>query len=413
MAKELTAFEIALKQIDNAAGKLKLDTRIYEKMKKPARVREVDIEVRMDNGETKTFKGYRVQYNDARGPTKGGIRYHPNVNLDEVTALACWMTWKCATVGIPYGGAKGGVICTPKEMSQGEIERLSRGYIRELVDFIGPDIDIPAPDVYTNAQVMDWMMDEYEKILGGHYPGVITGKSLELGGSEGRSSATAQGGVYVMREVVQKLSLAKPLKIAVQGFGNVGATMAKLAHADGHKVIAVSDSKGGIYSENGLDIPKVIGHKEESGSVINFSGTENITNGELLALGCDVLVPAALEKQLTGDNANDIKAKLVIELANGPTTPEADEITHKKGIIVVPDILTNAGGVTVSYFEWVQNNMGYYWEEEEIKEKLEKIMVKAFNKVYETYKEHNVDMRTACYMVALQRVHDAMKLRGE
>ncbi len=414
MAEELNPFKIAQEQLDRAAKIMKLDPAVHQILREPMRVLEVTIPVKMDDGSVKVFKGFRVQYNDARGPTKGGIRFHPQETLDTVKALAAWMTWKTSVVDLPYGGAKGGVICNPKEMSEGELERLSRGYIRAIGRFIGPERDIPAPDVYTNPQIMAWMMDEYSKIVGYNAPGVITGKPIEIGGSLGRGDATAKGGMYVLREAAKKIKLdLKNATVAIQGYGNAGQFAHKLVtEMFGSKVVAVSDSKGGIYSENGLDYNKVLEHKEKTGSVINFPGAKNITNEELLELNVDVLIPAALENQITGKNANNIKAKIVLELANGPTTPEADEILYKKGILDIPDFLANAGGVTVSYFEWVQNINGYYWTAEEVYQKLDQKMTKAFWDVMETMEKYKVDPRTAAYIVAVDRVAKAVKIRG-
>ncbi len=414
MAEELNPFKIAQEQLDRAAKIMKLDPAVHQILREPMRILEVTIPVKMDDGSVKVFKGFRVQYNDARGPTKGGIRFHPQETLDTVKALAAWMTWKTSVVDLPYGGAKGGVICNPKEMSEGELERLSRGYIRAIGRFIGPERDIPAPDVYTNPQIMAWMMDEYSKIVGYNAPGVITGKPIEVGGSLGRGDATAKGGMYVLREAAKKIKLdLKKATVAIQGYGNAGQFAHKLVtEMFGSKVVAVSDSKGGIYSENGLDYNKVLEHKEKTGSVINFPGAKNITNAELLELNVDVLIPAALENQITGKNANNIKAKIVLELANGPTTPEADEILYKKGILDIPDFLANAGGVTVSYFEWVQNINGYYWTAEEVYQKLDQKMTKAFWDVMETMEKYKVDPRTAAYIVAVDRVAKAVKIRG-
>ncbi len=414
MAEELNPFKIAQEQLDKAAKIMKLDPAVHQILREPMRILEVTIPVKMDDGSVKVFKGFRVQYNDARGPTKGGIRFHPQETLDTVKALAAWMTWKTSVVDLPYGGAKGGVICNPKEMSEAELERLSRGYIRAIGRFIGPEKDIPAPDVYTTPQIMAWMMDEYSKIVGYNTPGVITGKPLEVGGSLGRGDATAKGGMYVLREAAKKIKLdLKKATVAVQGYGNAGQYAHKLVtEMFGSKVVAVSDSKGGIYSEKGLDYDKVLAYKEKTGSVINFPGAKNITNEELLELNVDVLIPAALENQITEKNANNIKAKIVLELANGPTTPEADEILYKKGILDIPDFLANAGGVTVSYFEWVQNINGYYWTEEEVYQRLDQKMTKAFWDVTETMEKYKVEPRTAAYIVSVDRVAKAVKIRG-
>lgn len=406
-------FKNAEKQIDKIAKIMKLSSAEIELLKSPKRVIETKVAIKLDSGEEKEYDAFRVQFNDARGPTKGGIRYHPNVNLSEVKALAFWMALKCAVVDIPYGGAKGGIKINPKELSQAEIERLSRGYIQQIHMFIGPNKDIPAPDVYTTPQIMAWMMDEFEKIKQGHYPGVITGKPIEVGGSLGRDYATSQGGAFVLRDLIKELGMkSADTKVVVQGFGNVGLNMARILDEWGYKIIAVSDSKGGILNNDGLDIKEVIKVKAETRSVTNYKDAKQITNQELLELECDVLVPSALENQITADNAANIKAKIVLELANGPTTPEADEILFEAGIKLVPDILANAGGVTVSYFEWVQNLQNYYWTEEEVIEKLEKIMVRAFKDVYSTSKEYKVDMRKAAQILAIKRILDAERLRG-
>ncbi|MDI6917429.1 MAG: Glu/Leu/Phe/Val dehydrogenase [Thermoplasmatales archaeon] len=414
MVEEINPFENAQKQLDIAAGKMKLEPSVHAMLREPMRILEVSFPVRMDNGETKIFKGFRVQYNDACGPTKGGIRFHPDETIDTVKALAAWMTWKCAVVDIPYGGGKGGVICNTKEMSEGELERLSRGYIRAINYFIGPEKDIPAPDVYTTPQIMAWMMDEYSKLKGYNVPGMITGKPIPLGGSLGRGDATARGGMYALKEAAKYLGIdLKKATVAIQGYGNAGQFAARLVtEMFGSKVVAVSDSKGGIYSEKGLDWKAVLEHKKKTESVTGLKGTKEITNEEILELNVDVLIPAALENVITEKNVARIKAKIILELANGPTTPEADKILHKNKIFVIPDFLANAGGVTVSYFEWVQNTYGYYWEEQEVHENLEKKMVKAFKDVLEMAEKYKVDNRTAAYMVSVNRVAEAMKLRG-
>jgi len=413
LAEELNPFKIAQEQLDMAAKLLKLDPAVHSVLREPKRVLEVTFPVRMDNGQVKTFKGFRVQYNDARGPCKGGIRFHPQETLDTVKALAAWMTWKTACVGIPLGGGKGGVICNPKEMSRAELERLSRGYIDAIGMIIGPELDIPAPDVYTDPQIMAWMMDEFAKIRGYNAPGVITGKPIPLGGSQGRGDATARGAVYTIREATKKLNI--PLKdatVAVQGYGNAGSYAAILLKEMGARVIAVSDSKGGILYEKGLDPQAVLQHKHKTGSVVGYAGAKEITNESLLEEQCDILCPAALENVVTGKNAPRVRAKIVAEVANGPTTPEADEILFKNKVFDIPDFLCNAGGVTVSYFEWVQNTYGLYWPVEEIHDRLDKIMTKAFNDVYDMHLKHNVNMRMAAYILAVQRVAEAMKLRG-
>lgn len=410
----LNPFEIAQRQLDEAAKILGLDRGMHELLRWPMREFHVRIPVKMDDGSVRVFEGFRVQYNWARGPCKGGIRFHPEETFDTVRALAAWMTWKTAVMDLPLGGGKGGVVCNPKEMSEGELERLSRGYIRAIGHYIGPDIDVPAPDVYTNPQIMAWMMDEYERIVGRSAPGVITGKPLPLGGSAGRGDATARGGMYCIREACKVLGLnPKGATCAIQGYGNAG----QFAHILGEellglKVVAVSDSKGGIYNPNGLNAKEVIAYKEKTGSVVGFPGAKTITNAELLELPVDILIPAALENQITAANAGRIKAKIVAELANGPTTPEADEILFKNGVYVIPDFLCNAGGVTVSYFEQVQNAMMYYWTAEEVHEKLDHKMTAAFHAVHKAAQEHKVHNRLGAYLVAVQRVAEAVRLRG-
>lgn len=410
----LNPFEIAQRQLDEAAKILGLDRGMHELLRWPMREFHVRIPVRMDDGSVRVFEGFRVQYNWARGPCKGGIRFHPEETFDTVRALAAWMTWKTAVVDLPLGGGKGGVVCNPKELSERELERLSRGYIRAIAHYIGPDIDVPAPDVYTNPQIMAWMLDEYETIMGRSAPGVITGKPLALGGSAGRGDATARGGMYCIREACQVLGInPKGATCAIQGYGNAG----QFAHILGEellglKVVAVSDSKGGIYNPNGLSAKEVIAHKEKTGSVVGFPGAKSITNAELLELPVDILIPAALENQITAANAGRIKAKIVAELANGPTTPEADEILFKNKVYVIPDFLCNAGGVTVSYFEQVQNAMMYYWPAEEVHEKLDRKMTAAFHAVHKMAQEHKVHNRLGAYLVAVQRVAEAVRLRG-
>ncbi len=404
------AFENSMKQLDSTLKFLDIDDPILEKLKEPKRILEFSIPVIMDSGETKTFQGYRVQYNDARGPFKGGIRFHEQVDINEVKALSFWMAVKTAVVDIPLGGGKGGVIVNPKELSKKELESLSRGYVQQAAEFIGPNIDIPAPDVNTTPEIMSWMKDEYEKIKGEPAPGVITGKPIEDGGSEGRGTATAQGGFYVLQELVAKQNLEpKDLSVAIQGFGNAGFNMAKLAHDAGYKVVAVSDSKGGIYNELGLDITEVASHKEKNKSVLDFKNANNITSEELLELSVDILVPAALENQITEDNADNIKANIIIELANGPTTPEADEKLFAANKIVAPDVLANAGGVTVSYFEWLQNINSEHWSEVEVLEKLKPIIVKSFNSIWEIKEKENIDMRTAAFVLGVKRIVEAMQ----
>jgi len=414
MLEELNPFAIAQKQLGQAAEIMGLDPATHELLRWPLRELHVTLPVRMDDGTTKVFHGFRVQYNDARGPTKGGIRYHPDETIDTVRALAAWMTWKCAVVDIPLGGGKGGIICNPKEMSERELERLSRAYIRQVGRIIGEETDIPAPDVYTTPQIMAWMMDEYSFIRGYNVPGVITGKPIPLGGSQGRGDATARGGMYCTREAGKVLGIdLKGATAAVQGYGNAG----QFAHILGQellglKVVAVSDSKGGIYNPDGLDPQAIIAHKQDTGSVINFPGTKSVTNAELLELDVVVLIPAALENQITAANAGNIKARIVAELANGPTTPEADEILRKNGVYVIPDFLCNAGGVTVSYFEQVQNAYNYYWDLETVYERLDKKMTAAFHAVHEMAQKHGVHNRMGAYIVAVSRVAEVCKLRG-
>jgi glutamate dehydrogenase (NAD(P)+) len=413
-AEKANPFEIAQAQLDTAAAKLGLDPAVHAMLREPMRELHISFPVKMDDGTVKVFKGFRVQYNDARGPNKGGIRFHPDETIDTVRALAAWMTWKCAVVDIPLGGGKGGVICNPKKLSVTELERVSRAYIRVVGRFIGPEKDVPAPDVYTTPQIMGWMMDEYSTITGYNNPGVITGKPLSVGGSEGRGDATARGGAYTVREAAKHLGInLQGATVAIQGFGNAGQFAATLFQdLLGCRIVAVSDTKGGIYNENGFDPHALIKHKKETGSVINFPGSRAITNEDLLELAVDVLTPSALEEVITERNADNIRAKIVAELANGPTTPEADAVLYKKGVFVIPDFLCNAGGVTVSYFEWVQNVMGYYWEEDEVHVKLDKKMTRAFTDVLEMSLSHKVDMRVAAYMVSIQRVAEAMKAKG-
>jgi glutamate dehydrogenase (NAD(P)+) len=412
-SEDLNPFRIALRQFETAAEKLKLDPGLREVLRSPRRALTLSLPIRMDDGTLKVFQGFRVQHNNSRGPCKGGIRYHPNVSFDEVQALASWMTWKCATVNIPFGGAKGGIICDPKHLSKRELERLTRRYAYEIAGFIGPDRDIPAPDVYTDAQIMAWIMDTYSMTLGHSVPGVVTGKPIFLGGSLGRREATARGCVYVIRCAfdVENIDYTRATA-AIQGFGNAGSIAAELLHRIGTKVIAVSDSKGGILDLKGLDIPKVVEHKAKTGSVTGFPGAKPILSEEVLELECDVLIPAALENQITLANADRVKARIVAEAANGPTTPGADRILHEKGIFVIPDILANAGGVTVSYFEWVQDLAEFFWDVEDVHRKLEKIMGKAFGDVHSSARDYKVDMRTGAYILAVDRVVKATESRG-
>jgi glutamate dehydrogenase/leucine dehydrogenase len=412
-AGKVDPFESAQKQLKKAIDVLKMGDDIYEVLKEIDEYLEVAIPVRMDNGKIRTFKGYRVHHSNIRGPYKGGIRFHPGVNVSEVKALASWMTWKCAVMGIPYGGAKGGVICNPKEMSEGELERLSRGYIRALGDFIGPEKDIPAPDVYTTPKIMAWMMDEFSRRKGFNVPGVITGKPVDSFGSEGRDEATGYGLTIATREVLKYLKLdPKKMTAAIQGYGNLGHVVADIYSKMGIKVVAASDSKGGIYNPQGLNPAEVMAHKEKTDSVVGLRGARQITNEDLLAMKCDILVPCALENVITRENAGKVQARIIMEGANGPTTPDADEILEKKGVLVVPDILANAGGVTVSYFEWVQNSMNYYWSKEEVNEKLDKLMTRACKSVCEIRDKYKVDMRTAAYILAVKRVAETIKWRG-
>ncbi|RMG40784.1 MAG: Glu/Leu/Phe/Val dehydrogenase [Candidatus Dadabacteria bacterium] len=415
-------FEAATAQLDKALKHYQIDAEAALRLRTPKSALQVSVPVRMDDGSLRVFQGYRVRYNDLLGPTKGGIRFHPGVTIDEVTSLAFWMTFKCAVVGIPYGGGKGGVTVNPKELSLLEIERLSRGYMSAIADFIGPSRDIPAPDVYTNSMIMGWMVDEYSNIKREFVPSIITGKPIALGGSQGREDATGRGGFYVLEAAKERLGLgSKPLTIAVQGFGNVGYFFAYLAAKAGHKVVAVSDSKGAIYSKEGLDPESCRRVKQEqkelkaaycTGSVCEIVEHDKLTNEELLELEVDVLVPAALENVINKDNADKIKAKVIVELANGPTTPEADEILAKKGIPVVPDILANAGGVTVSYFEWVQNRNGYYWRESKVHERLKEIMDRATLEVLDLRDQYETDLRTCAYISALKRIDQAVQAKG-
>jgi len=402
-----------ISQLEKAGDTAEL---VFEEMKilmQPKRVTEVSIPVRMDNGEIRVFDGFRVQHNDARGPYKGGIRFHPQVDLDEVKSLAFWMTIKCAVVDIPYGGAKGGITLNPKELSEAELERLTRAYTRAISNIIGPEVDIPAPDVYTNAQIMAWIMDEYSRVAGKYTPAVVTGKPVEVGGSAGRDTATAQGGFYSLQTILHKKDLKKEdLNIAVQGFGNAGQNFANIAYEDSFKIIAVSDSKGGVVDREGLDIKKLIAHKEATGSVIDFSDVENISNEDLLKLDVEILAPSALENVITKDNVNDIKAQVILELANGPTTKEASEILNEKDVLIIPDVLANAGGVIVSYFEWTQNIGRYCWDLNKVQKRLKERINKSTERVWEYKEKYSVDMRTAAYILATERILKAIKLRG-
>ena len=410
----MSVFANALKQLKQAASYAKIPSAIIEQLKKPERILQFSFPVTMDNSEVRVFEGYRVQYSSARGPYKGGLRYHPQTNLDEVKALAFWMAVKCAVVGIPLGGAKGGITVDPKKLSEAELEKLTRAFTRKLAPFIGPEQDVPAPDVNTTPQIMAWVRDEYERVVGKKVPGVVTGKPLNFGGSQGRTPATAQGGMYVLEELIGKLKLkTKQITVAVQGMGNVGGIMAQLLHQAGYHVVAMSDSKGGIYNPKGLDVPAVERFKKQTGSLKNFPGAKPVTNAQLLELPVTILIPAALENQITGKNAGRIKAKVVFELANGPTTPEADVKLAKRKIIIVPDVLANAGGVTVSYFELVQNIQQYYWNEGEVIAKLKPIMVTAFRQIWQRAEQLKVPLRTAAYVIALERIGQAIEARGK
>jgi glutamate dehydrogenase/leucine dehydrogenase len=413
MAGTQTALTVALEQLKIASQELKLDSGLHDMLAHPKRSLIVSITVRMDDGKIRVFSGCRVQHWDARGPFKGGIRYHPNVTLDEVRALAMWMTWKCAVVDIPYGGAKGGVCCNPKEMSKGELERMTRRFTSLLFDFIGPFRDVPAPDVYTDAQTMAWIMDTYSQITGYSVPGCVTGKPISIGGSEGRAEATSLGVVVCAREAAKQLGIKlKGATVAVQGYGNVGWNAAKIAYDLGSKIVAVSDSMGGICAPNGLNPYAVYEHKTKTGSVIDYKESESISNEEILETKCDILIPAALENQITKANADKIKAKIVAEGANGPTTPDADKALHEKEIVLIPDILANSGGVATSYFEWVQNLTREHWALEDVNRKLESKMVKAFNDVYRISQKEESDMRTAALILGVGRVAEAIKTLG-
>jgi glutamate dehydrogenase (NAD(P)+) len=406
-------FDNALEQLRIAAEYLKLEDGIHQMLAHPKREVTVSLPTRMDNGQVRVFTGYRVQYSDARGPSKGGIRYHPNVSLDEVKALACWMTWKCSIADIPFGGAKGGVICDPKHMSQGELERMTRRYTAAIADFIGPYRDVPAPDVYTNAQVMAWIVDTYSTLKGYMVPEVVTGKPIALGGSLGRDKATGRGAVFTTVEAakVKNMDLKKST-FAVEGFGNAGSNYAEILQTYGSKLVAATDSKGGVMSKEGMDVAKILAHKEKTGSVIGLPGTQPIDDDGLLQLDVDILVPAALENAITEDIAKGVKAKLVVECANGPTTPGADKILDSHKVFLVPDILANSGGVIVSYLEWVQNLDRISWPESEVNSKLESKITGAFREVYQTSQKYSTSMRTAALMVGVGRVAEAIRTLG-
>ncbi|WP_379968558.1 Glu/Leu/Phe/Val dehydrogenase [Ectobacillus sp. sgz5001026] len=407
--KLLQSTQIVIKE---ALEKLGYPQEVYELLKEPIRMMTVKIPVRMDDGHVKIFTGYRAQHNDAVGPTKGGIRFHPNVTENEVKALSIWMSLKCGIVDLPYGGGKGGIVCDPRDMSFRELERLSRGYVRAISQIVGPTKDIPAPDVYTNSQIMAWMMDEYSRIDEFNSPGFITGKPIVLGGSHGRETATAKGVTIMIREAAKKRGIdVNGARVVVQGFGNAGSYLAKFMHDAGAKVIGISDAYGAMYDPKGLDIDYLLDRRDSFGTITKlFQNT--ITNKELLELDCDILVPAAIENQITEENADQIKAQIVVEAANGPTTLKATKILSDRGILLVPDVLASSGGVTVSYFEWVQNNQGYYWTEEEVEQRLEKVMVKSFNAIYETAQVRKVNMRLAAYMIGVRKMAEASRFRG-
>jgi glutamate dehydrogenase (NAD(P)+) len=410
---EKNPFEAMSERFDRAAKLLGLDEDLYAVLRVPSRELKVYIPVRMDSGHIKVFEGYRVQHNFARGPAKGGIRYAPDVTLDEVKALAAWMTWKCAVVNVPFGGGKGGVICNPQQMSLGELERMTRRYTAELMDFIGPDKDVPAPDMNTNEQTMAWIMDTYSMHARHTVNAVVTGKPVALGGSLGRREATGRGVLFCVNEAIKRYNLTpEKTSVVVQGSGNVGGIGASLMFDEGYKITAISEVGGGIYNKNGIDIPKALAYLQETKSFDGFPDVEKVSNSDLLEIECDVLAPCATENQITSENADRIKCKILAEGANGPTTPKADKILHENGVFVIPDILANAGGVTVSYFEWVQDRMGFFWSEDEVNQRLKDKMVASFNEVVGYAETHNVDMRTASYMLAIDRVAYDTRMRG-
>jgi glutamate dehydrogenase/leucine dehydrogenase len=401
-------FQNAMSQLDKVTNVKAFDKDFITRLRQPNRDIRISIPIKMDDGSLKVFEGYRVEYNDALGPYKGGIRYHQDTEINEVKALAFWMAIKCAVAGIPMGGGKGGITVNPKDLSKGELERLSRGWVQKLSDILGPKKDVPAPDVNTTPEIMAWMSDEFEKLSGDKTKATFTGKPIEKGGSEGRGPATGLGGFYVFDSLRAQLNLPEKCKIVVQGFGNVGLNAAQILKEHGHTIIAISDSKGGVYNENGLDLDKLIEHKKTTGSLADFSESKNLTNEELLEIKCDVLVPAAFENQITDKNVNNIKTKVVLELANGPTTPEADEVLFKKNIAVIPDVLANSGGVTVSYFEWDQNLKGKHWSEKEVFDKLLPMMNDASQKTFAKAKESNTDLRRGAFILALERIQEKM-----
>jgi glutamate dehydrogenase (NAD(P)+) len=406
-------YEIAKAQLRKVARTFAIDPNLVNVLEKCKKAVSVSIPVSMDDGSTQVFEGYRVTHNIARGPSKGGIRYHPDVTLDEVKALSMWMTWKCALMGIPFGGAKGGVVCNPKQMSERELQRMTRRYTSEIINEIGPEKDIPAPDVGTDGRVMAWIFDTYSMNKGHSVLGVVTGKPLTIGGSLGREEATARGSLYCIREAIRKRSLSvQGLRVAIQGFGNVGGHLARLLAADGATIVAVSDSTAGLYNENGVDVQAAIAHKQESGSLAGLKGADAITNDELLVVDCDVLAPCALEQVLTEENADQVRAQIVCEGANGPTTPAADDILDSKGILMLPDVLANAGGVVVSYFEWVQGLQEYFWKEAEVNAKLNDIVTRAFNETWATQESRGISMRESAYGLAVKRVAEATTTRG-
>jgi glutamate dehydrogenase (NAD(P)+) len=412
---EENPYKIALKQLEIAAQQLNLEPWIHEILKYCMSIAVISIPIKMDDGTVKVFEGFRAQHNSALGPTKGGIRYSPKVSMDEMKALSMWMSWKCAVVGLPYGGAKGGIVCDPKKLSRGELERLTRRYTYAIINILGPHKDVPAPDVGSDKQVMAWIMDSYSMGVGETTLGVVTGKPISIGGSEGRETATGRGLAYVTAEICEKIGIKLDAQttVVVQGFGNVGSVVAEiLAKEMNCKIIGISDIKGGIYNSEGIDPVLLKQYERETGSVINFLGTKPITNEELLALECDILIPAAIENQITKKNAETIKAKIVMEGANGPTTPEADIILEKKGITVVPDILANSGGVVVSYFEWVQDLHSYFWDFERVNQELKMHITKAFHEIYNLAKQKKVSLRTAAYMIAVGRIAEAIRVRG-
>ena len=411
--KELDPLENARLQFEEAAARLKLDPSFVQIIKEPRRATIVKLPVGMDDGSFRVFTGYRVQHSIIRGPAKGGIRYHPDVTLEEVMALAAWMTWKCAVVNIPFGGGKGGIICDPSKMSKGELERLTRRYVADLIDVLGPESDVPAPDVNTNEQTMAWIMDTYSMHARHTVTSVVTGKPLALGGSAGRREATGRGVLFVIREAAKRIGLdLREARVVVQGFGNVGSVAADLLTKDGARIVGASDVKGAIQNPNGLDIPALLKHVADTKSVVGFAGSTPVDAKKLLELPCDILIPAALENQITHVNAGRIQARIIAEGENGPTTTQADKILNKAGVLVIPDILANSGGVTVPYFEWVQDRMGFFWREQEVNERLEHIMVNAFNDVARMADEHGVSFRVAAFMLAIKRVVDVIQVRG-